>query len=44
MFACMYVHVPYVCLVTSEARRVPALLGLEIQMVVSFHLGARNQT
>lgn len=34
---CMYVWAPHLCLVPIEARR-----RLELQMVVSYHVGAEN--
>lgn len=40
-FACMYVH--HMCAMPTEARRGGLdTLGLELQMVVSCHMGARN--
>lgn len=43
-FDCIYIHVPYTCLGPTEARKgcqVPSL-ELELQIVVSSHVGARN--
>ena len=41
----MYVYVPHVCLVPEEARRGDQTpLELELQMVMSCHVDAENQT
>lgn len=43
VFSCMYVYVPFACLVPVEARgRYP--LDLELQEFVSHHVGASNET
>jgi hypothetical protein len=42
-FACMYVYVSHVCLVTAKTKRGHLdALGLELQMVVSFYVVAGN--
>lgn len=38
----MYVSVPCVCLLLSKARRTSDSLEIELQMIVSCHMGARN--
>ena len=42
VFACIYVCVPCVCLVPTEERIGVRPLKLELQMVVSHHMGAGN--
>ena len=43
-FACMYVCAPHTCLVPMEARiRASEALELELQMIVSYRMGAENQ-
>jgi hypothetical protein len=39
---CMSVH--HVCVVPEDARTGVRLLGLELQMVVSLHMGTGNRT
>ena len=43
LLLCMAVHHLYACLVPAEARNTHSL-GLELQIVVSHHVGAKNQT
>ena len=48
-FACTYICAPHVCLEPRKARRgiqqrTQGLLQLELQMVVSHHVDARNRT
>jgi hypothetical protein len=40
----MNIHVPHACLVLTEARRTLEPLEPELQMVISHHVGFRNQT
>jgi hypothetical protein len=42
--ACLYVCASYVCLVSRLQKRVLDCLKLELQMVVSHHVGAGNWT
>lgn len=44
MFACMYAHVPHVCFVPIGQKKMPDPLELELQKVVSCHVGAGTQT
>ena len=38
--ACMYIH--HTCAVPTEVKRVHGPLGLELENVVSHHMGAEN--
>lgn len=44
MFAYMYAHVPHVCFVPRGQKKMPDPLELELQKVVSCHVGAGTQT
>lgn len=44
MFACMYTHVPDVCFVPRGQKMIPNPLELELQKVVSCHVGAEKWT
>lgn len=41
---CMHVRSPYICSVHGGQKKAWNLLGLELQMVVRQHVGARSQT
>ena len=41
---CMYICVPYICVIAFGGQKRVGPLELELQMVVSYHVGAENQT